>query len=97
MNTKDEAFLEKAKMLIKTHQEEFNGDVNGYFDYKDPKAERFYSLKMDMIHLIYSYDPNIPAFGKLRATATSGGILPMEDVLKCLEYVMHYISDIKVK
>ena len=97
MNTKDEAFIKKAKELIKKYQDEFSENAYGYFDFKDPRAELFHELKMDMIHLIYSYDPDIPAFGKLKGIATAGGVLKMEDIQKCLKYVIHYINDIKVK
>ncbi len=97
MDTRDKAFIEKAKELIAKYHDEFGGNAYCYFDYRDPRAELFHELKMDMIHLVYSYDPDIPAFGKLKGIATAGGILNMDDILKCLEYVIHYIKDIKFK
>lgn len=97
MDTKDEIFIKKATELITKFQDEFNGNTCGYFKFNDPKAELFHELKMDMIHLIYSYDPNIPAFGKLKEIATAGGILNMDDILKCLKYIIHYIKEVKIK
>lgn len=96
MDKKDKDFLKKAEELIKKYQNDFGVNDFGYFDYKDPKAELYNDLKMDMIHLIYSYDPEIPVFGKIKKTAECGGMLNMHDVIKCLEYVIHYINDIKL-
>lgn len=94
MDKRDEAFLEKATKLIseykKSKEDSHEGVWNTIFN-KECKT-----LSDDMIHLLYSYDANLPAFAKIKLRIEQGGFAPNDDILECLEYTIHYIKEIKI-
>lgn len=94
MKKRDAAFLEKAAKLINEHNRLESAPRNGQWD--NSYCEEYKALCKDMVHLLYSYDSNIPAFARIRLLIEHGGTPICEDVVKCLKYVVHYIEDLSV-
>ena len=93
MNTKDKLFIEKATDLINRYDTLVVELESVFLNTSNQEVKR---LAMDMVHLIYSYDPDIPAFGLLRKKASNGSIYKVNDVVDCLKYIIHYIQDVRV-
>ncbi|WP_455668238.1 hypothetical protein [Phocaeicola sp.] len=94
MEKRNEAFLEKAAKLINEHNRLESLPRNGQWD--TSYGEEYKALSKDMLHLLYSYDPNIPEFVPIRLCIEHGGTPVPVDVVNCLKYVVHYVEDLIV-
>lgn len=95
MDKRDEAFLEKATKLIDEYKK-LESDPRNQFIWETPFSKEFIELRDDMVHLLYSYDPNQPSFANIKKRIECGGDPYREEVLKCIEYTIHYIKEIKI-
>lgn len=94
MEKRDEAFIAKATKLINEYKSLEEAPRNGVWD--TSYSEKYNVLREDMVHLLYAYDSNIPSFAKIKQRIECGGSPLTDEVLKCLEYTIHYINDIKI-
>lgn len=94
MEKRDEAFIAKATKLMNEYKKLEDSSPKDMFDTSFSKE--YNALRDDMVHLLYSYDPSLPSFAKIKQRIECGGSPFREEVLKCLEYTIHYINDIKI-
>lgn len=94
MEKRDETFIGKATKLL----EEYKKLRNEYSDndFTPQFLEASEPICNDMVHLLYSYDPNQPSFVRIKNKAEQYGYVNNDDVVKCVEFTIHYIKDIKV-
>ncbi len=95
MDKRDEAFLEKATKLIDEYKK-IKSDPRNQDVWGTPFSQEFTELRDDMVHLLYSYDPNQPSFATIKKRIECGGATYGYEVLKCLEYTIHYIKKIEI-
>jgi hypothetical protein len=94
MDDRDQIFIEKANSLLERAEKIHKGSLNSLDCVGKKINGDFDEIICDAVHLIYSYDKDIPILKNvLDYTSIRVSIKDAEHALK---YVIHYINEIKV-